>query len=374
MSPKSIAAVAYVRMSSGKQDKSPEQQREAIEAYAEKHGFKIVRWYADKGISGWKNTREGFQTMIADADARKFEVILCWDQDRFSRFEPVEFFHYCHLLNQAGVRVETVAQGPLDLSKMGWIIAGVAQQGKAQYVRDLARNVTRGLANAARNGDNPGAKPPFGYTREGRRLTLGDPAHVETVQWIFSTFATTDTSIRNLAVKLNARGVPSPAGVAWSEGSVRKMLRNPAYTGDFAYGRTSKAQFCRVGESEPATVTENAGKRIINEKPATFLKDHHPPIVDRKTWDQVQKKLAKTARKCAPRGENTQPLAGGIIRCGHCGGAMKSYKGTHYLCSKYGQGGCNHYSVKESDLLPFIARKLLEEITEAELRLRSPKL
>jgi site-specific DNA recombinase len=371
---KLIPAVGYVRMSSKKQDKSPEQQKAAIEEYAAQHGFKIVRWYVDEGISGWKGSRHGFQTMIADSSASKFEVILCWDQDRFSRFEPTEFFHYCYLLNQAGVRIETVAQGRLDLANMGWIVAGVNQQGKAQYVRDLARNISRGLVNAAKDGKSPGSKPPYGYKRAERRLTLGDAAHVETVQWIFSTFATTDTSRRNIAVQLKEQGVPSSNGVRWSEGSINKILRNVLYTGDFVWPRNTQAQFYRLGPAgEPIPVTENGGKRQKHEGFQVFYKDHHPAIVDRTTWAKVQQKLADASRGSVPRGTSAQPLAHGILFCGHCGGVMKGYKGSHYLCAKYGQGACKHYSVRESDLLPFIVNKLLEEVTEAELLLREPE-
>jgi hypothetical protein len=46
-----IPAVAYVRMSSDKQEASPKQQREAIEQMADGK-YRIVRWYQDEGISG----------------------------------------------------------------------------------------------------------------------------------------------------------------------------------------------------------------------------------------------------------------------------------------------------------------------------------
>jgi hypothetical protein len=60
-------AAAYMRMSSSKQEASPEQQREEAEKLAKLHGCRIIREYADEDISGDNAKRLGFQRMIADA-------------------------------------------------------------------------------------------------------------------------------------------------------------------------------------------------------------------------------------------------------------------------------------------------------------------
>ena len=43
-----ITAVAYVRMSSDRQEASPKQQREEIEKLAKREGYQIIRWYTDE--------------------------------------------------------------------------------------------------------------------------------------------------------------------------------------------------------------------------------------------------------------------------------------------------------------------------------------
>ena len=45
-----IPAVAYYRMSSDKQEASIPEQREAVQAYAKAHGYRIVREYLDEGL------------------------------------------------------------------------------------------------------------------------------------------------------------------------------------------------------------------------------------------------------------------------------------------------------------------------------------
>ncbi len=87
-----MPAVIYVRMSSGKQEASPEQQREEIRKLAKRMGFEMIREYLDEAISGAEtHKRPDFVRMIDDAQKiGDFEAILCWDQDRFGRFDSLE--------------------------------------------------------------------------------------------------------------------------------------------------------------------------------------------------------------------------------------------------------------------------------------------
>src|SRR5262249_7556358 len=113
---KLIPAVAYYRMSSDRQETSIPDQQAEVRAYATKHGDQIVREYTDLGISGdATEKRMHFQRMLRDAtDKGDFEVVLCWDQDRFGRFDPLEAGYWVKPLRDAGIRLETVAQGRID--------------------------------------------------------------------------------------------------------------------------------------------------------------------------------------------------------------------------------------------------------------------
>ena len=103
-------------MSDKKQDKSIPAQKDEIEKYAAAKGYRVIRWYRDDGISAAETIkRVGFQALILAAQQnRDFEVIIVWDQDRFSRFDPMEANYYWYILRQAGVRIVTVATGELD--------------------------------------------------------------------------------------------------------------------------------------------------------------------------------------------------------------------------------------------------------------------
>ena len=74
----SIRAASYIRMSSHRQETSPEQQRREIIELAKRKGYEIVERYIDEGISGDEiEKRPDFRRMLQDAQTGKFDVILC---------------------------------------------------------------------------------------------------------------------------------------------------------------------------------------------------------------------------------------------------------------------------------------------------------
>ena len=127
--------VLYLRMSDERQEHSIPAQRQELLSYAEKHGYKILREYLDEAISGDDTRRRvGFLRMREDAQQGEFSVVLCWDQDRFGRFDPIEGGHWILPFRDAGVRLETIAQGKIDWNDFaGRLIYLVQQEGKHAY-------------------------------------------------------------------------------------------------------------------------------------------------------------------------------------------------------------------------------------------------
>ena len=99
-------AAQYVRMSTEHQQYSTENQGDKIKEYAERHGFEIVRTYADEGKSGLNiGGREGLQRMLADVRAKTtdFEAILVYDVSRWGRFCPsAGYLRQARLLGKGG--------------------------------------------------------------------------------------------------------------------------------------------------------------------------------------------------------------------------------------------------------------------------------
>ena len=163
-----VPAVAYLRRSTSRQEKSLDDQRTEIERYAASNGYRILRWFQDDGISGdATERREGFLAFHrAACNGRDFDVILVWDQDRFGRFDSMEAGYWIHPLRKAGVRLVSVTEGPINWDDFtGRVMYSLKQEGKHQFLRDLSRNVMRGQISNAQRGWLCGRMAPYGYDR-----------------------------------------------------------------------------------------------------------------------------------------------------------------------------------------------------------------
>ena len=87
---KEIAAI-YCRLSVEDAEKraaeseSIRNQRALLLGYAKKQGWAVYDIYADEDYSGLREDRPAFQRLLADAEERKFSIILCKTQSRFTR-------------------------------------------------------------------------------------------------------------------------------------------------------------------------------------------------------------------------------------------------------------------------------------------------
>lgn len=381
-----IRAVMYLRMSSDKQDKSIPAQRAEIERYAKAHGYQIVREYVDHGISGDESLKRlEFNRLIADAQEKKdFEVIIVWDQDRFSRFDPMEANYYWFLLRQAGVGIVTVAHGPLDFAELGgWLSASVNQHGKHQYLRDLSRNVLRGKLAKAMRGKWVHKAAPYGYqiVMDGDLVAAVDGT-ADVVRRLFERYASMDVSLFDMAAELNGKGLPSPGGkgVPWKTSAVRTILRREIYaTGRAMQFTTRKGKFYSVANGE---IVAAGGRARTREDTAETMALYVecPPLISTELWEQTQANLKRRRTKTSPRREQTALLTG-LMFCGHCGAKMYAMERPRkngkpadtsdqlYSCSTYhGQGshGCHRNLIHQAPLLEFLVARIRERMESPE--------
>jgi len=380
-------AVGYIRMSTDKQEDSPAQQKAEITKLAQRDGYRIIRWYEDHGISGAKTLkRPEFRRMIRDADDRgDFRAILCWDQDRFGRFDSIEAGEWISPLRRAGVELVTVCQGRIDWEDFaGRLIYQITQEGKHRFLVDLSRNSLRGMIRFAKAGHLLGMATPYGYDRlyfnaageEMCRIRRGERFHkprdwtaklvpssnaqeVETIRWLFTTFVTTARSARSLAVDLNRRSVPSPNGKEWDYTHIKTLLRHPGYLGWLTYGRRGAGLYHHVGADGELAPARSSAAPHRGFAPIV-VPDNHTPLVDQATFDAAQAKLNE--RSTAKGGPMRRYLLSGILRCGHCGGILTGSAGSpgrskakarysYYKCKRARVSGtCGNYAVR-TDLI-----------------------
>jgi DNA invertase Pin-like site-specific DNA recombinase len=384
-------AVAYLRVSTKKDEQAASipTQREEVRKYAEKHGYRIIREYVDDGISGDETEkRVAFQRMLADAKARRdFVAVLCWDQDRFGRFDPLEAGYWIKPLRDAGVHLATVAQGRVNWDDFaGRIVYAVQQEGKHAFLEDLSRNALRGSLAAARRGEWCGGPTPYGLRVEGKRLVPGDPAEIEIVRYLFRAYAHEGVPAGSLATDLNGREVPAPGGGLWHKTTILKILDCPYYTGDFVWNRRRDGKYHTVRGGE-ITKERKAHKR--ESKPRQdwiFHPESHGAIVDRGTWERAQQRRIENKPLRTPHPHGGGFLFTRLVFCMECGSPMhgatctsphrnhqgqilseKKHRYRRYICGKYnahGKQGCKCNTVREQLLRDVVVCKLQEEFRD----------
>ncbi len=423
-------AVAYLRRSTNRQERSLDDQRREIEVYAQQHGYRILRWYTDSGISGDATERrlEFLAMHKAATSARDFDVILCWDYSRFGRFDSIEAGRWIHPLRQAGVKLVTVAEGVVDWDCFtGRIMNALHAEGKHSFLTDLSRNVARSLSGIAKEGFLCGQAAPYGFDRmlldergdhrqrirtgekfskaRGWRTTLvpsDDALKVATVQWLFKQYADTDTGLRNLTDQLNARGVLGPTGGPWYAASIKAILENRNYTGTFTWAKRREGKYHSVSagqvrERDRGEVTLSpAGKphAIDNPREAWIVvEDAHEALIDRELFERVQAKIVERRRstpgasyRTHTKGNGDAYLLSGLVYCARCGCKMhgstlkaKGHSYPKYTCSTYCRSGksnphgCGCHGVLQDQLVDVVVRKLQASVlTEHNLeRLRT---
>jgi DNA invertase Pin-like site-specific DNA recombinase len=302
-------------MSTEHQKYSTDNQAAEIRAYAERRGFEIVRTYADEGKSGLRiDGRVSLQQLFSDIDSGNtdFEAILVYDVSRWGRFQdPDEAAHYELRCKRAGITIHYCAEQFENDGTIGSSIIKTVKRAMAgEYSRELSVKVFAGQCRLISLGYRQGGAPGFGLRRmlvdeRGQQkglldrgehksiatdrvvLVRGPEEEVTTVREIYRLFLDDGKSERQIADTLNAQGILSDLGRAWTRGAVHQILINDKYAGHNVWGRTSfklKARHVRNDPSDwirhdqafPSIVSQvqfDQARRIIEERSKRLTDD-----------------------------------------------------------------------------------------------------
>ena len=138
-------------------------QRRQLREFCESQGWQIIAEYSDEE-SGAKSDRDGFQQMWRDAAQRKFDVLLFWALDRFSREGVLETLTYLNRLTSLGINWRSHSEQYLDSTGVfrEAVIAILAAVAKQERVR-IGERTRAGLDRAKEKGTRSGR--PIGRPR-----------------------------------------------------------------------------------------------------------------------------------------------------------------------------------------------------------------
>ena len=183
------------------------------------------------------------------------------------------------------------------------------------------------MRESASRGFYPGGTVPFGYKRvrvqdgkKERSKLVPDLLCGPTVVRLFKE-CLLGNGLREIAIKVNADGIPAPRGGIWESTRVHRLLTNEAYTGTMVFDR------------------ERPGRPNQHGQPPVRVENARPPLVDHETFSVVQSLLRQRApRVTHPRTASSPYLLSSLLRCAQCGRGMTGHsvkQGAYryYVCS-----------------------------------------
>ena len=332
-----------------------EQQLERLSAHVRAHaaeGWALdpAHVFRDDGYSGAVLARPGLDRLRDAVKGREVDRVLVAAPDRLAR----NYVHQMVLLEewaQAGCAAEFLDR-PMSDDPHDHLLLQI-RGAVAEYERTLiAERMRRGRLAKLRAGLLlPWTYAPYGYRpspdrpRDPRGVTT-DPAEAAVVAELFAMYREPGTSLMQLALHLDARGVPTPSGTPrWSSPTIRGILRNPTYTGQVYAQRTQyRAPIHRRSATHP--IGRPHGTAVPQPADTWLLVGQVPAVVSQAHFDEVQAKLA-TNRSFARRNNTAHRyLLRALVSCGCCGLACTARaingRNFYYLCNGKGHSTFSH--------------------------------
>ena len=323
-----IAAI-YARVSSDRQkeDQTIASQTAALRAYAAEVGLEVpADWiFEDEGISGATLLRPALERLRDLVAQLEVPVLLCYSPDRLARK-----YAYQALLMEEFARSGTEVQflkGPkadtpedeLLLQFQGMI----AEYEKAQ----ISERTRRGKVHRARSG-SPAvlSGAPYGYRYVRKRehaeaqYEILEP-EATVVRELFRRYTEDVVSIGELARSLTVQGIPTAKGKrTWDRSTVWGILRNPAYCGRAAFGKTRVTdRVARV--TRPVRLKGIRGRRRTadEDRPREdWIEIAVPALVSDDVFEAAQRRLQENKHFSA-RNTKEPSLLQGLVACQSCG-------------------------------------------------------
>ncbi len=296
----SLTYFLYARKSTESEDRqiqSIDDQVDFMKKMASDLNLKIVDIITEAKSAKQPGGRPAFNAMIERIKAGEASSILTWKIDRLSR-NPIDSATIQWLL-QEDVLKSIHTPGRQFLPGDNAIIFSVESSMANQYIRDLSKNVTRGMQSKAQRGWFPGLAP-MGYINKRHSLKgvsyiAKDPKRFDLVRRAWDYMLNSKATVPEICDLMNNEW--GYKGRTWrkasnklSVGSLYKVFTNPFYCGLIKYKDT-------------------------------MYKGKHIPMVTIKEYDRAQELLGRNGK---PKATDHECPFTGLMRCGECGGVISA--------------------------------------------------
>jgi site-specific DNA recombinase len=341
-----VAAI-YARVSSERQrqEQTIQSQTVALRELAEQRELLVPEEFIfeDDGFSGASLQRPALERLRDRAFDGCFEVLLCHAPDRLARRYAYQVL-LLEELARGGIEVvfakEPERSGSPEDELLRQFQGMIAEYERAQ----IAERCRRGKLHRARAGAvSVLSNAPYGYryvkkTEHADAFYEVNELEAPIVREIFDRYVEQSESIGQIARALTEQAVPTRTGTpCWGPSTIWAILRNPAYTGQAAYGRRRVTG----APAKPMRRTRQRGRhsgRSAYEHvgPEHWLRIPVPALITEEQHALAQQLLERNSR-LSPRNTRRPSLLQGILVCRECG---HSY---HRSSTRSKTGNVHHY-------------------------------
>ena len=299
----------------------------------------MIGEYIDRAFSAKTDHRPEFQRMIKDSAKGKFNLILVWKLDRFSR-NRYDSAHYKALLKKNGVKVMSATERISDGSE-GILLESVLEGMAEYYSADLSEKVLRGHTENALKCKYNGGTPPIGFTIDKDQYYRVDPL---TAPFVLEAFQQYDEgmTMNEIAAVLNQHGLKNHRGGELDIDCVSRMLANRKYIGEYKY------------------------RDIV-------VPDGIPALVPKDLFERVQEKVKQNKKAPARHKAEDDYILTTKLFCGTCESLMVGESGTsdtgtvyhYYKCtSAKKHTGCNRKPLKKDWIETIVLSAVREKLND----------
>lgn len=338
-----------------------ETQRDLCLKYCADKGYtNIIDIILQDDVSGTNFAR--YEELKQRIRNHELDILVMKDSSRFGRNQKDSLI-FLELIQENEIELEFVTK-PFDEDFFGleaWFAERRAKDDSQKIKANLHHKMEEGKLLIREH---------FGYRKIDKKLVIDEDA-AKIVKKIFDLYLE-GYGYRTIASLLQNENISTPSqymkhgnypiAKVWRSLHVQRILTNQVYVGDMVSGKTEKVSF------------KNKKTRKKPKDQWIIVKNNHEPIIDRETFDKVQK-LIKSKTTFAPKTPKPSPFSGLLI-CGKCKSPMfiiRSKRIPHaFLCGKYyNEGvkkddsglGCTSHRVQERELFD-IVRKHLDKLVE----------
>lgn len=367
----------YIRLSredgDDRESESVENQRDIIHKFiSEKENFELVDEYVDDGYTGTNFNRPSFKRLINDIEKNRIDTVITKDLSRFGRDHIDTGYYLERYLPSKNIRYIAIGDNIDTETHSGLGFMTFKLSFNDYYSLDISNKIKAVKHRKQEKGEYLAPYAPYGYIKDpnNKNHLIINEETAPIVRRIFEMYLN-GFGTAKIANILNEENIPSPSKYLnteryrkcshkWTKSNIARLLKQRVYIGTIVGHKTYK-------------VNHKVKERInFPKKEWIYVENMHEPIIDKHTFEEVQKLLAESG-KWRER-KNLNPIKK-FVYCGICGSktSLKTNKRKvksgeihihqYFVCNKKSDNyhNCENGTMSVNVIMPLVKSAIQEE-------------